>query len=512
MNSSLGYRIDSRISPRHWFQFADDASVVTSTENENQILLSAFARWCGWAEMIIRVDKCHTFGMKKFISVCKQYKPKLYVGKEMIPPVEIGESFTYLGRHFNYAMDDQTHKDEITNKFGDLMKTINELPLHPRNKVKLYMSYVLAKLSWHFTITDLGTTWVKENVDNVANDYFRRWLEIPISGTLDICMLSKKKFGIGLVEPSTKFIQCQSVIRSKLKSSPNSDIRLIHERTKTGNKLVFDRFQSTRAVSKEIGGKKEKHIVDLPSQGHVMRAIWADTCERLCSIWPTVQSKMPKNIYNFTIRYLNNTLATNNNLALWGVAESSNCKRCDAKETLKHVVAGCPVSTAERRFDWRHNSILKFIATNLSAVGGVKVYADIPGFTNPEEIVEYQRPDMIIDHTTDHGTVRWVVELTAGYETNLLTNAERKEERYKDLMFDMKRNCEDARFVNLSVSCLGFFGAPCDAFEKMLQDLEMEETVRKFICKRITEIAIRTTYYTFCLREREWTHPELLGI
>ena len=119
---------------------------------------------------------------------------------------------------------------------------------------------------------------------------------------------------------------------------------------------------------------------------------------------------------------------------------------------------------------------------------------------------------MIIDHTTDHGTVRWVVELTAGYETNLLTNAERKEERYKDLMFDMKRNCEDARFVNLSVSCLGFFGAPCDAFEKMLQDLGMEETMRKFICKRITEIAIRTTYYTFCLREREWTHPELLGI
>ena len=126
----LGYRINSSISHRHWFQFADDALVVMSTENENQILLSAFARWCSWAEMIIRVDKCHSFGMKKFISVCKQYKPKLYVGKEMIPPVEIGKSFTYLGRHFNYAMNDQSHKDEITEKFGYLMKSINEMPLH----------------------------------------------------------------------------------------------------------------------------------------------------------------------------------------------------------------------------------------------------------------------------------------------------------------------------------------------------------------------------------------------
>ena len=33
--TTLGYRINSAIGPRHWFQFADDASVVTSTENDN---------------------------------------------------------------------------------------------------------------------------------------------------------------------------------------------------------------------------------------------------------------------------------------------------------------------------------------------------------------------------------------------------------------------------------------------------------------------------------------------
>ena len=42
---------------------------------------------------------------------------------------------------------------------------------------------------------------------------------------------------------------------------------------------------------------------------------------------------------------------------------------------------------------------------------------------------KFQRPDMLINHATERGTVRWVAELTAGYETNLLTNAERKEER-----------------------------------------------------------------------------------
>ena len=42
----------------HWFQFADDAAVVTGPENENQILLNHFSRWCSWANLHIRVDRC----------------------------------------------------------------------------------------------------------------------------------------------------------------------------------------------------------------------------------------------------------------------------------------------------------------------------------------------------------------------------------------------------------------------------------------------------------------------
>ena len=51
------------IYPIHRFQFADDAAVITGLENE--ILLNHFTRSCNWAGMIIRVDKCLTFGIKK---------------------------------------------------------------------------------------------------------------------------------------------------------------------------------------------------------------------------------------------------------------------------------------------------------------------------------------------------------------------------------------------------------------------------------------------------------------
>ena len=57
---------DCLFHPVHWFQFADDAAVITSGEKDNQLLLNCFTRWCQWAKMTIRVDKCTTFGIKKF--------------------------------------------------------------------------------------------------------------------------------------------------------------------------------------------------------------------------------------------------------------------------------------------------------------------------------------------------------------------------------------------------------------------------------------------------------------
>ena len=54
----------------HWFQFADDVAVITGQESENQHLLSRFSIWCKWADMIIRVDKCSSFGIRKALPDC----------------------------------------------------------------------------------------------------------------------------------------------------------------------------------------------------------------------------------------------------------------------------------------------------------------------------------------------------------------------------------------------------------------------------------------------------------
>ena len=273
----LGFKFKANFEPRHWFQFADDASVISGTEHENQILLNAFTRWCQWPMVIIRVGKCKTFGMAKIGSQCKQYLPKLFLNNELVPQVKLEESFTYLGRHFNYVMDDAERKSHVQERTNEILQDIDKLPLHPRQKIELYKPYLLSQISWDLTVANIGLTWVKNNLDNVVLLCLRRWLEIPINGTLDICLLSRTRFGLDLILPSTKLIQCQSVIRQRLKNSPNADIRAIYEDTSKGTNVQYDTFQSTCNVIKSIRKTKEDRVVqELKSQGLTLSFLLTD--------------------------------------------------------------------------------------------------------------------------------------------------------------------------------------------------------------------------------------------
>ena len=206
--------------------------------------------------MIIRVDKCHAFGMKKVNTLSKQFQPKLYINNEQIPPVKKNDSFKYLGRYFDFNMSNDKHKENLINNTKDLLAAIDVLPIHPRNKLLIYHRYLLSKLSWDLTVADISITWVKQSLDSIVNQQVRFWLEIPISGTLDIIQLSKGKYGIGFLPVSSRFAQCQNTLRNCMKNSPNRDINKIYEVTHTATNLQYDQFKSTKEVIKSIRSEK----------------------------------------------------------------------------------------------------------------------------------------------------------------------------------------------------------------------------------------------------------------
>jgi len=498
------------LNPIHWFQFADDAAVVSGQENENQHLLNRFSLWCQWADMIIRVDKCSTFGMKKNSSKSVQFLPKLFINNDMVPCVKLSDSFCYLGRHFDFEMSNTKHKSELVTTFEKLVSEIDQKPLHPKNKLLLYNQYVLSKVSWHFYVVDIPKTWVQENLDSLVLGYIRKWLDVPVCGTLSNIFLPCNKYGQNILPPSIKFTQCQSVTRKTLKNSPNDSIKQLWKTTSTHTNLQYDVYKSTKEVTKDFHAIHEEKLQNqLLYQGSFFSSIVKLSLPKLNSIWSTVQSKLPKNIFNFTIRYINNTLPTRKNLAKWGLSPSSDCSLCLQPESLLHVVAGCNSYLEQGRFTWRHDSVLLHLAKTFKSIADVSLYADLSNFKSPSSITgdEY-RPDLLL--ATKQDECLYVLELTVGYESNLQKNISRKKAKYKESVLELKSRYKNVVFVNLSISALGVFANDSANFENMLIDIDFNNKERLYIIRKLMNITIRSTYYIFCCRNREWNNPELL--
>ena len=106
-------------------------------------------------DMIIRVDKCITFGVKKGTTKSIQYQPKLFINNQLIPRVDNGGFSKYLGRYFEFGMTNSMHKSKFTAELNKILRQIDLLPLHPKYKILLYSRHLLSKISWHCTVVDL---------------------------------------------------------------------------------------------------------------------------------------------------------------------------------------------------------------------------------------------------------------------------------------------------------------------------------------------------------------------
>ena len=79
----------SSLNPLHWFQFPNNAAIITSLENENLLLLDHLSRHCNLADMTIKVDKCSSFGIKKSSASSVQFLPSLIINDDLVSTVNI---------------------------------------------------------------------------------------------------------------------------------------------------------------------------------------------------------------------------------------------------------------------------------------------------------------------------------------------------------------------------------------------------------------------------------------
>ena len=158
---------------------------------------------------------------------------------------------------------------------------------------------------------------------------------------------------------STRFTQCQTVIRNNLQKSSNNHLVRIYYDTNCDSNLRYDLFKSHLKRYYPISKKQRKLnnncLNNAKPRNKINMGAWNEI-----SSWNLVpiNFKAAKKYYKFSIRYVNNSLANASNLHKWGKTTSSLCLHCNKNQTLGHVVAGCETSLREKRYNYRHDSIL----------------------------------------------------------------------------------------------------------------------------------------------------------
>ena len=86
-------------------------------------------------------------------------------------------------------------------------------------------------------------------------------------------------------------------------------------------------------------------------------------------------------------------MSNGTNLQKWKQNDSPNCLLCNKKETQLHLFNNC--EAVLKRYEWRHNSIIKTIMNNLKTFRSedFKIYADINGFESTNALFKRSRPN-----------------------------------------------------------------------------------------------------------------------
>ena len=220
--------------------------------------------------------------------------------------------------------------------------------------------------------------------------------------------------------------------------------------------------------------------------------------------WQKVTQHLPSNIFSFCRRYFIVSLPTDSNLSRWKKISNETCTLCEnVKQTQWHVISWCPKALEDGRYTWRHNSVLYTLCHHLSVAvnSDDKLYADLVGFQTPTILFRQHRPDTCI--VTSKGEI-CAIELTGCYEHNATKAREYKEQRYRNLQDEIEIEYSVFKVVFIEITTLGLTPKTTTECKKLLKQFKVDYD-RLF--SKCCEVAIRTSYYIFCRRNKEWAHP-----
>jgi hypothetical protein len=268
--------------------------------------------------------------------------------------------------------------------------------------------------------------------------------------------------------------------------------------------------------------------------------------------WNSLIYQLPPRLLSFALNAAQLTLPTPDRLLVWKKTQTGECRLCHHKTcTLFHILCNCPFSLHRKRYNWRHDSVLrtlervivnrirdqnerkptgltvrsiKFVpagskrsaASHSSSCPGILSHANdwqslfdydaTPVIFPPSIYATDQRPDIVIWSAASKTLI--LIELTVPDEDNIADAAFRKKNKYIELVDACRAAGWEVYFPSVEVGVRGFVA---HSFFACLRLLGVPRATIKRAKSSVSKTALRCSYLIYLARNLpDWKHIELI--
>ena len=536
--NDLGYKPSFSASSSSNRAFADDLTLMSSRLDRvmKQIdVMETFLKWT--RKMKAKPSKCVSLAMKVVDGVYTSFDPEICIDGSPIKNIST-TPMKFLGHWIYVDLGLKNTKDQVEDKLNDMLQTVDECGLNGVQKCWIYNSVLTSKMNWDLIIYNLPMSFLKE-LESTCTRYLKKWLGVTKSITVSALYRRKDHFGLGLKRLSDLYKSLQISKGYALQTSEDVKVREVFEHRQETHKnssrwnyaseltarqrdLYFKELVGVVSTNRKGLGCTPKRstkdnlkdavasiseqeliltLVDKGVQGRFLT--WENTMQ-LDLGWNNLiyNYKMSPALLKFHLNSVHDVANTPANMKLWNYADTGKCTLCGWKTcNIKHILAVCHYSLNNKRFNWRHDNVLRVIASALS--DQLKMYNALEVGRKEEDWVSfksstgsYRKPPYKIKRESSFDTasdwkivwdedqfpvefpqniyntperpdiVVWsekakeviLIELTVGDESNFSDQVVRKEARYnRELIPGITASGWKAQLFTIEVGCRGFW-------------------------------------------------------
>ena len=273
-----------------------------------------------------------------------------------------------LGKWFDASLKDHNNVNRLCQQVKDGMKTTDKTQLLGKHNAWMYQHGLLPRLIWPLTLYEIQKTAVAV-LERTVSKYLRRWLGVPPSFT-NIRLYGKTtKLQLPLSYVLEEFKVSKTRLVVTLKDSRDQLIRQAGIETRTGRKcsasqaveqaetwlrhrdIIGTPFKGRMGTTSRANGRLQNHKNIGPWFNKKLK-IWKEEFMKTKAVqmgkqaswtrWTTPERSLSLRL-KFLLRSVYDVLPSPVNLCQWNLTDNPNCRLCEKRGTLDHILPSCKV-------------------------------------------------------------------------------------------------------------------------------------------------------------------------